>query len=317
MEMTFEQTINLKAPLLISGPTGAGKSHLAQTIFHQSSIYKKKFITMHMASIKEDLLESELFGHMKGSFTGASEKRVGYLQEAMQGTLFLDEIGELSLEAQKKLLYLLEERKFTPIGSSSALFFDGRLIMATNKNIDQMLVEGKLREDFYFRIKTFQYQQKALKDSLENLPNILKQIFCDLEQRYELPKITLSKEAFNLIADLPWGGNIRELKNTIEFIVLTNETTQLSSRHFAQIAKEKINDRSQIPNILAAGTYHEAICEFEKSYLSLKLHENHGRINQTARAIKISKTALIYKMRAYEINVQTLKDHPLRCQLAS
>lgn len=317
MEMTFEQIINLKAPLLISGPTGAGKSHLAQEIFLQSSIYKKKFITMHMASIKEDLLESELFGHMKGAFTGASEKRVGYLQEAMQGTLFLDEIGELSLEGQKKLLYLMEERKFTPVGSSSALCFDGRILMATNKNIDQMLLEGKLREDFYFRIKTFQYQLKPLKDSLENLPGILKQVFCDLEQRYQLPKITLSKEAFNLISELPWTGNIRELKNTIEFIVLTNETTQLSSRHFSQLIREKINSGAQLTALQKRETYHEAMSEFEKSYLSLKLQENHGRINQTARAIKISKTALIYKMRAYELNVQMLKDPSPRCLLAS
>lgn len=320
MEMTLQQIINLRAPLLLTGPTGAGKSYLAREIFTKSSIYQKKFITMHLASIKEDLIESELFGHVKGAFTGATEKRAGYLQEAMHGTLFLDEIGELSLEAQKKLLYFLEERRFTPIGSSSSLNFDGRIIMATNKNIDQMLREGKMREDFYFRIKTFQFELKALRDHTQELPHLLRVIFQSLEEKYQLPKITLTKEAFDLIAKHPWVGNIRELKNTIEFIVLTNETTQLTARlidHFLEKLPKSTNGSAQLESSLSAPEYHLALESFEKTYLSLKLEENHGKINQTARAIKISKTALIYKMRAYDLNVQTQNRNELRCQLAS
>lgn len=173
----YSKYLNIKAPLLITGETGTGKSYLARELFNQSSICKEKFLTVHLASLKEDLIESELFGHKKGAFTGALENKAGYLFEVGTGTLFLDEIGELSLEAQKKLLYLMEEKKFTPVGSNSALDFRGRIIMATNQDLKQLVSERRFREDLFYRISTFHLQLKTLRDDpevmLKTIQNIL------------------------------------------------------------------------------------------------------------------------------------------------
>ena len=180
----LQKLINISSPLLITGETGTGKSVLAKKIFSEAKIHREKFLTVHLASLKEDLIESELFGYKKGAFTGALECKNGYLKDVGNGTLFLDEIAELSLDAQKKLLYVLEEKKFTPLGSTSAIDFRGRIIMATNRNLEQMVKEGLFREDLYYRITVFKLELSKLTHDEACFADSAHFIFKELKNKY-------------------------------------------------------------------------------------------------------------------------------------
>lgn len=300
-----EKCINLKAPLLITGETGTGKSHLARDIYRQSSIHQEKFLTVHLATLKEDLLESELFGHKKGSFTGALENKSGYFQEVGTGTLFLDEIGELSLEAQKKLLYVMEERKFTPVGGSASLDFRGRIIMATNRNLKQMVESGLFREDLYYRIKVFHLELSPLREDKKQLREMIQTLFNELKERHSSPYARLSNEAMELLMSRNWKGNIREIKNALEFALVMSPKNVIESADFPHdqnevILPEEVNALAGFPE-----DFHQSQELFEKVFLESMLAKNGGKVNETARRLGISKTTLIQKARKYGIN--TLK----------
>ena len=307
-QKSFQKFINLSAPLLITGETGTGKSFLAKKIFELSRIYKEKFLTAHLASLKEDLLESELFGHKKGSFTGAVEGKNGYLREACGGTLFLDEIGELSLEAQKKLLYLLEEKKFTPLGSTYSQDFSGRIIMATNKNLRELVAKGLFREDLYYRVTVFKLELPALRENPELLIQSIGELFSKLKMNYHRPDLELSQEALRYLVQSDWKGNFRELKNTLEYAVVMSESRQIMVSDFPQdrIASDGLVQNSRKEFIESfPSDFGESLELFEKMYLTAILEKNGGKVNETARRLGMSKTTLIQKAKKYQIN--TLK----------
>jgi len=307
-QRVLQKSINLSAPLLITGETGTGKSFLAKNIYDLSRIHKEKFLTAHLASLKEDLLESELFGYKKGAFTGAHETKNGYLKEAGNGTLFLDEIGELSLEAQKKLLYLLEEKKFTPLGSTQSLDFCGRIIMATNKNLKNLVDEGLFREDLYYRVSVFKLELPTLRGNPELLESSIKDLLSKLKIHYQRPYSYLSNEALSFLKNQEWKGNFRELRNALEYAVVMSEDRQI-------VVKDFPHNLSAAP--LALKTQEKAFIEsfpqdfaqslelFEKMYLAAILVKNGGKVNDTARRLGMSKTTLIQKAKKYQIN--TLK----------
>lgn len=304
----LQKSINISAPLLITGETGTGKSFLAKKIFDLSRIYKDKFITAHLASLKEDLLESELFGYKKGAFTGAHETKTGYLKDAGNGTLFLDEIGELSLDAQKKLLYLLEEKKFTPLGSTQSVDFGGRIIMATNKNLQKLVEAGLFREDLYYRVSVFRLELPTLRSSPELLESSIKDLLSKLKTQYQRPYSHLSPEAMNFLKTQDWKGNFRELKNTLEYAVVMSEDRQIMVTDFPQnqstvIASVKTQEKSFIESF--PQDFNQSLELFEKMYLTAILARNDGKVNDTARRLGMSKTTLIQKTKKYQIN--TLK----------
>lgn len=294
--------INLNRPILITGPTGTGKSKMAQIIFDRSSICKKQFLTLHLASIKEELIESELFGHKKGSFTGAVENKNGYLSDANDGTLFLDEIGELSLDAQKKLLYLLEEKKFTPVGDTKAQKFNGRLILATNRDLLSLVKENKFREDLYYRLVTFEIQLPAIKNDLNNLKLSIFQELNRANTEHQ-KKCKLNDELLNLMLNYPWPGNYRELKNTIDFMVVTSKNEELV---FDKKPQNQSKTKNQLEELFLSN-FHDSVELFESIYLQHVLTRNKGRVNDTARSIGLSKAALIYKSKKYAINTWKIK----------
>jgi DNA-binding NtrC family response regulator len=307
-ERMLQKLINLPAPLLITGETGTGKSFLAKKIFNSSRIHKDKFITAHLASLKEDLLESELFGYKKGAFTGATDAKNGYLRDVGSGTLFLDEIGELSLDAQKKLLYLLEEKKFTPIGSTQSQDFCGRIIMATNRDLKSLVRQGLFREDLYYRVAVFKLNLPSLRENQEILSDSIIDLLSKLKTVYQRPHLYLSEEARAYLLANPWKGNFRELKNTLEYAVFMSEERQIRTSDFPQNTPTldpgpKNQEKGFIESFPC--DFNQSLEIFEKMYLEAILVKNGGRVNDTARRLGMSKTTLIQKAKKHRIN--TLK----------
>jgi len=311
MNTNYKKFINLSSPILITGETGTGKSRLARMLFNDAHINKEKFLTVHLASLKEDLLESELFGHKRGSFTGAVEGKNGYLKEVGRGTLFLDEIGELSLESQKKLLYLLEEKKFTPLGSTDSVDFNGRIIMATNKNLKQMVDQNLFREDLYYRVCVFEYKLPPIRLDKSALQASIEDIFEKCKKEHQRPHSYLSQLTLDFLLNKEWKGNFRELKNSIEYAVVMSGEAQIQTRDFPQVSCDQ---RSCLEFSIESSmdfieTFPEdfsaSLEQFEKLYLSSVLVKNSGKVNETARRIGMSKTTLIQKAKKY--NISTLK----------
>lgn len=309
MDQSFSKFLNLKSPLLITGETGTGKSHLAREIFEHSNIFKSKFLTAHLASLKEDLIESELFGHRRGAFTGALDNRAGYFQESQGGTLFLDEVGELSLEAQKKLLYLLEEKKFTPVGSSTAIDFCGRIIMATNKNLAEMVQEKKFREDLYFRMKTFQIEIEPIRLNPTKLEKVIDELLEKLKKMHDLPYARLSYEARHFLLNQKWEGNLRELSGALEYALVMSPRNQIEVRDFLCQSNKKIENKNMLDDFLDKFPvdFHAGMEKFEELFLRKALLENAGKVNDTARKLGLSKTTLIQKAKKYRINTLEIR----------
>lgn len=311
MTINYKKFVNISSPILIRGETGTGKSHLAQAIFNESNIFQDRFLTVHLASLKEDLLESELFGHRRGSFTGAVEAKNGYLQDVGKGTLFLDEVGELSLEAQKKLLYLLEEKKFTPIGSTQAIPFVGRIIMATNKNLEQMVKEKTFREDLYFRMTVFQIELKPLAHDPEKLSLLIDKLFLQLRRDLDRPHYILSEELRQHLLTQTWKGNVRELKNSLEYALVLGEKRLLQISDLPEIKNsetQSIRPFSPLADFFE-DDYTATMEKFEKLYFQQIFERYQGKVNLTARKLGISKTTLIAKAKRYGINTLRIRAH--------
>lgn len=310
-QVLLSKLININAPILITGPSGTGKSHLAQKIFNRSRIHREQFLTLHLASLKEDLLESELFGHKKGSFTGATENKSGYFKDVGFGTLFLDEIGELSLESQKKLLYLLEEKKFTPVGSTTALDFSGRLIMATNKDLRSMVKEGTFREDLFFRLSIFHLELEPISADKAQLQKALHHQFELMKSKYQKNDLKLSADVESLMLNFTWKGNYRELKNCLEFMVVMADGKELQKDVLPNWFLSEINpDQASSPRDFISHfpeDFGQALESFEEWYLKAMFERFSGRVNQTARVLGISKTTLINKARKYDIDTLQIR----------
>lgn len=305
MNLKLQKLVNIPSPILIRGETGTGKSKLARDLFENSTIHKDRFLTVHLASLKEELLESELFGHRRGAFTGANESKNGYLKDVGAGTLFLDEIGELSLEAQKKLLYLLEEKKFTPVGSTQNQVFEGRIIMATNKALEKMVKAKTFREDLYYRIKVFQIELEPISADRNKLYLLITELFAQLKKSFNLPEAVLDEDLINHLISRQWKGNVRELKNTLEYALLMAETTVLNIRDLpaeCRITSPEV-DTSETFN----EDYNTSLESFERVFFRTALDKYNGRINFTAQKLGISKTTLISKAKKYGINTLKLR----------
>lgn len=274
-------------------------------------------MTMHLASLKEELLESEFFGHKKGSFSGALENRNGYLAEVGEGTLFLDEIGELSLESQKKLLYLLEEKLFTPVGSHLPLPFKGRIIMATNRNLSEMVAEKKFREDLFSRISTFHIRMPSLSDDKQNLKRLIDEIFQKLKIEHLQPYAHLSQESYEYLMNNKWRSNIRELKKSLEYALLMSEKNQIQIKDFPGVEPQIANQNFQVDEFLLSlpDDFNESLEQFERMYLNSRFLKFNGKVNETARLLGVSKTTLIQKAKKYQIN--TLKMRSDASQVAA
>lgn len=213
--------------VLVTGQSGTGKELVAKAIHYNSQRGRKPFVTVNMGAIPEDLVESELFGHEKGAFTDARDRRIGKFEEANEGTIFLDEIGEMDLMMQTKLLRVLQEKEVTRIGSNKAIKLDVRVIAATNKNLVQEVKEGRFREDLFYRLQGFLIHLPTLLERGDDVILLSKNFLTDFCKENRMPNIQLSKEATKFLMDYKWPGNIRELKAVIERAAIMSENNTI------------------------------------------------------------------------------------------
>lgn len=213
--------------VLVTGQSGTGKELVSRAIHYNSQRAKKPFVTVNMGAIPEDLIESELFGHEKGAFTDARDRRIGKFEEANEGTIFLDEIGEMDMKMQTKLLRVLQEKEVTRIGSNKSIKLDVRVIAATNKNLVQEVKEGRFREDLFYRLQGFLIHLPTLLERGDDVVLLSKNFLADFCKENRMPNIQLSKEATKFLLEYNWPGNIRELKAVIERAAIMSENNTI------------------------------------------------------------------------------------------
>jgi two-component system nitrogen regulation response regulator NtrX len=306
----LKEQISIAAPtsgwVLITGENGTGKELVARAIHNLSHRRNKPFIEVNCAAIPEELIESELFGHEKGAFTGATALRKGKFDLANEGTLFLDEIGDMSLKTQAKVLRILQERKFERVGGSRTIEVDVRVIAATNKDLAEEINRGNFREDLFYRLNVLPFDVPPLRQRKEDIPRLIShflELFCSKESR-EIKEV--SPQAMDLLVNYSWPGNVRELKNIIERLVIMVPDKQITERHLPAVTfSKKAADIRPISTAIAeVATFREAKEEFEKDFLIQKLEENDWNISRTAEAIEIERSNLHRKIKSFGIELK-------------
>lgn len=283
-----------KATILIEGETGTGKELIAQAIHQISPRSKQPFITVHCAALPTNLLESELFGHEKGAFTGATERRIGRFEIADGGTLFLDEIGEISLGTQVKLLRFLEQKMFERIGSSNSIKVDIRLIAATNRNLAQMVQEGSFREDLYFRLNVVQVLMPPLRERPDDLPILLNHFLSEFGEENAIEPPSIEPGAMRALQSYRWPGNIRELRNFAENSVVLNRGGTI--RDFDLDPKFRGGGLATSGEPTSTTANPLSVEENEKRLLREALVESRGNRTKAAKLMGISRRTLHRKL---------------------
>jgi len=292
--------------ILITGENGTGKELVARSIHHNSRRHDKPFVEVNCAAIPEELIESELFGHEKGSFTGATTQRRGKFDQAHQGTLFLDEIGDMSLKTQAKVLRILQEHKFERVGGNKTIEVDVRVIAATNKDLEKEISEGQFREDLYYRLNVIPFHVPPLRERKTDIPHLAThflEYFCSKESRETK---NLDEDAMKAIQEYSWPGNVRELKNLTERLVIMSPGNTITRGQLPQsiFGKQQLASTDHGSITLSADTFRSAKEEFEKEFLVQKLEENDWNISRTAEAIEIERSNLHRKIKSYGIELR-------------
>jgi DNA-binding NtrC family response regulator len=312
MENIFKvvrQIADSKSTVLIMGESGTGKELISRAIHYNSNRKNFPFVTINCAAIPETLIESELFGHERGAFTNAIEKKLGRFEIAQHGTLFLDEIGELSLSTQAKILRFLEGKEFNRVGGSKTIKVEVRLITATNRDLNQLLKKGEFREDLYYRINVVPIVIPPLRERKEDIPMLLEHFIKKFNAENNKNLKGVSKEALELMMNYDWPGNIRELENLIERIIAltSNEYIQHNELPFSLINIPKINGLKE--SVLNGKvSFLEAEEEFEKGIILDALKRTNYVQSHAAEMLRISRRILKYKMEKLGINQDRLKD---------
>jgi two-component system response regulator AtoC len=289
--------------VLVTGETGVGKENVAEAIHRFGSRADRPFVRLHMAALPEALLESELFGHEKGAFTGAAKRRLGYFESAAGGTLFLDEIGELPLGVQAKLLRALETHKVTRLGSTEEIEVDVRIVAATNRDLPTEVRAGRFREDLYFRLTAFQIQVPPLRDRRVEIPLLASLFVRDIAARVGAPAPGLAPEVLSLLEIYPWPGNVRELKHALEAAYVLAAPHTIRPEHLPPALRAPAAAASPPAASDDPANLPSAVEETERKAILAALTACRGNQTRAAAQLGISRRALIYKMAKYDIHV--------------
>ncbi len=289
-----------RATVLITGENGTGKELVAKAVHGSSKRNDAPFVEVNCAAIPENLIESELFGHEKGAFTGATNRRRGKFDLADGGTLFLDEIGDMSLPTQAKILRVLQEMRFERVGGSRTYDVDVRIIAATNKDLEREIKEGKFREDLFFRLNVIPIHVEPLRNRREDIPLLVRHFVKLSGAEHRRDSLAVDTDVIRLLQNYEWPGNIRELGNVVERMVIlctadTINTDQVPAMIKGVPAKPAVYDQ------LADGPIKEARRNFEKRFITNSLEKNEWNVTQTASSIGMDRSALYKKMKELEI----------------
>jgi two-component system nitrogen regulation response regulator NtrX len=287
--------------VLIFGENGTGKELVARQIHAQSHRAAMPFVEVNCAAIPEELIESELFGHTKGAFTGALAARKGKFELADGGTLFLDEIADMSLKTQAKVLRALQEQRIEPVGGSGGTAVDVRVIAATNKDLDLEIRAGRFRDDLYFRLNVIPFHVPPLRERREDIPLLARHFLRTLSAEHGRRPREIAEEALGQLARLPWPGNVRELRNIVERLVIMTPGERIELRHLpASLVSAPGAETAASPaRGPGDGTLVAAREEFERRYILERYRECGGNMSRTAEALGVERSNLYRKMKAY------------------
>lgn len=298
----LREQISMAAPsgsrVLITGESGSGKEVVARLLHAMSARADKPFIEVNCAAIPHELIESELFGHEKGSFTGASEKKKGKFELADCGTLFLDEIGDMSIQTQAKVLRVIETQEFQRVGGSSNIKVDVRIIAATNKNLEEEVEKGAFRGDLFFRLNVIPIALPPLRERKEDVPLLLEYFMQSLASEYGKTPKKVTTEAIRELQQYDWPGNVRELKNLIERLVIMTSSGVIDAKDI-----QALRGKQARSDYFSCKTLKEAREIFEKDFILHKLEENSWNISRTAEILDIERSNLHRKIKTYKISL--------------
>jgi two-component system nitrogen regulation response regulator NtrX len=289
------------ARVLITGENGTGKELVARTIHERSPRRTSPFIEVNCAAIPSELIESELFGHMKGSFTGAFADRPGKFELAHAGTLFLDEVGDMSLAAQAKVLRVLEEGIVTRIGGSRTIAVDVRVLAATNKRLPDEIEEGRFREDLYYRLNVVPIEVPPLRNRLEDVPLLVSHFAQRLAGRGGVPARRFTPESIQSLQLRPWPGNVRELRNAVERLLILAPGREITAGDVERVLPDGVRAGGTTVETPRAGTFEEFKQRAERDFLVAKLREYRWNVAETARALDMPRSNLYKKIEKYAL----------------
>jgi len=300
----LRQQIALTAPtngrVLIYGESGTGKELVARALHAASLRSDQAFVEVNCAAIPEELIESELFGHIKGSFTGASENKVGKFEKADGGTLFLDEVGDMSLRTQSKVLRVLEEQRLEPVGSNQTVNVDVRVIAATNKKLEDEIAAGRFREDLFYRLNVIPFNVPPLREHPEDIPILARHFLGEFSAAYGRKPKELGESALSVMLRYQWPGNVRELRNLTERLMIVVPQDKIEPLH---LPGELFRGTSRVPQQPNA-TLHEARDAYEREFILRKLEENQWHMTRTAETLGLERSHLYRRMRTLGITTE-------------
>jgi two-component system nitrogen regulation response regulator NtrX len=283
--------------VLVYGESGVGKELVARALHAMGPRAAQPFVEVNCAAIPEDLIESELFGHRKGSFSGAHDDKIGKFEKADGGTLFLDEVGDMSLKTQAKVMRVLDEQRFEPLGAPGSRQVDVRVIAATNKNLQDEIERGNFREDLFYRLNVIPFQVPPLRERVEDIPLLADHFLKGFTTAYGRKPKELTPEAYHLLQEYHWPGNVRELRNLMERIVIMSPQIRIDARHVPL-------PRARRPAERAAegyGSLQEVRSAAERDYILKKLDETSGNVTRAAELLGLERSHLYRKMKALGI----------------
>jgi len=282
--------------VLITGENGTGKELIARQIYKNSNRADKPFVEVNCAAIPKELIESELFGHEKGAFTGATNQRIGKFEQANTGTIFLDEIGDMSLEAQAKVLRVLEQGTFERVGGSELIKVDVRVIAATNKNLEEEIKKGNFREDLFHRLNVIPIVSPPLREHIDDIPILVEHFVKEICNKYKIAEKKIGENLINFLKRKEWKGNVRELKNFIERLIILNPTKQIIDKDDNQV-----NSIAGESDFVFSKDY--TLQEFqeitEKIFIKKQLEKYDWNVTKTAEALDIQRSHLYTKIKKY------------------